>query len=80
MSGGDPGYDETAKMLAESALCLAFDDLPAGVRPGDHRPAMGDALTERLQEAGHPLRDHRGLTSHRRRGKSNTQFAWLSVV
>jgi hypothetical protein len=23
-----PGYDETAKMLAESALCLAFDDNP----------------------------------------------------
>ena len=28
VSGGDPGYDETAKMLAESALCLAFDDNP----------------------------------------------------
>ena len=28
VSGGDPGYDETSKMLAESALCLAFDDLP----------------------------------------------------
>ena len=27
--GGDPGYTETAKMLAESALCLAFDDNPA---------------------------------------------------
>ncbi|MGI8645965.1 MAG: saccharopine dehydrogenase family protein, partial [Nocardioides sp.] len=26
--GGDPGYGETAKMLAESALCLAFDDNP----------------------------------------------------
>lgn len=25
----DPGYGATAKMLAESALCLAFDDLPA---------------------------------------------------
>ena len=28
VSGGDPGYDETAKILAESALCLAFDDTP----------------------------------------------------
>ena len=28
VSGGDPGYGETAKMLAESALCLAFDELP----------------------------------------------------
>ncbi|MBK6757402.1 MAG: hypothetical protein IPG70_07160 [Moraxellaceae bacterium] len=25
VSGGDPGYDETAKMLAESALCLLHD-------------------------------------------------------
>jgi len=25
VTGGDPGYDETAKMLCESALCLAFD-------------------------------------------------------
>src|SRR3546814_18990551 len=25
VSGGDPGYTETAKMLAESALSLAFD-------------------------------------------------------
>jgi short subunit dehydrogenase-like uncharacterized protein len=28
VSGGDPGYDETAKMLAESALCLLHDDVP----------------------------------------------------
>ncbi|HEX5983019.1 MAG TPA: saccharopine dehydrogenase NADP-binding domain-containing protein, partial [Solirubrobacterales bacterium] len=28
VAGGDPGYSETSKMLAESALCLAFDDLP----------------------------------------------------
>ena len=28
VSGGDPGYDETAKMLAESAMCLALDDNP----------------------------------------------------
>ncbi len=28
VSGGDPGYDETAKILAESVLCLAFDELP----------------------------------------------------
>ena len=27
VSGGDPGYGETSKMLAESALCLAHDDL-----------------------------------------------------
>lgn len=28
VSGGDPGYTETAAMLAEAALCLAFDPLP----------------------------------------------------
>ncbi|WP_435122854.1 saccharopine dehydrogenase family protein [Amycolatopsis thermoflava] len=52
VSGGDPGYDETAKMLAESALCLAHDDLPS--RAGQLSPAaaMGDALLTRLKNAG----------------------------
>ncbi|TXH04562.1 MAG: saccharopine dehydrogenase [Nevskiaceae bacterium] len=53
VSGGDPGYGETSKMLAESALCLAFDRLPrkyAGViTPAQ---AMGEHLVERLQAAG----------------------------
>ena len=34
VTGGDPGYGETSKMLAESALCLALDELPAHRRPG----------------------------------------------
>ncbi|MGZ4226372.1 MAG: saccharopine dehydrogenase family protein [Solirubrobacteraceae bacterium] len=52
VSGGDPGYGETSKMLAESALCLAHDDLPD--RAGQLTPAvaMGDALITRLQAAG----------------------------
>jgi short subunit dehydrogenase-like uncharacterized protein len=52
VSGGDPGYGETSKMLAESALCLAHDDLPE--RSGQLTPAvaMGDALIKRLQAAG----------------------------
>jgi len=52
VSGGDPGYGETSKMLAESALCLAFDELPE--RAGQLTPAvaMGDALLGRLQRAG----------------------------
>ena len=33
--GGDPGYTETSKMLAESALCLAHDDLPKLRRAAD---------------------------------------------
>jgi short subunit dehydrogenase-like uncharacterized protein len=52
VSGGDPGYGETSKMLAESALCLAFDDLPE--RSGQITPAvaMGQALIDRLVAAG----------------------------
>ena len=52
VSGGDPGYDETAKMLAESALCLAFDELPATAGQVTTATAMGDALLTRLQRAG----------------------------
>jgi short subunit dehydrogenase-like uncharacterized protein len=52
VSGGDPGYDETAKMLGESALCLAFDDLPAGRGQLTTAVAMGDPLIERLRRAG----------------------------
>jgi short subunit dehydrogenase-like uncharacterized protein len=52
VSGGDPGYSETSKMLSEAAMCLAFDALPE--RSGQLTPAvaMGSALTERLQRAG----------------------------
>jgi saccharopine dehydrogenase (NAD+, L-glutamate forming) len=52
VAGGDPGYGETSKMLGESALCLAFDDVPA--TPGQSTPAaaMGDHLIGRLRRAG----------------------------
>ncbi len=52
VKGGDPGYGETAKMLSESALCLAHDELPA--RAGQLTPAvaMGNPLIDRLQRAG----------------------------
>jgi short subunit dehydrogenase-like uncharacterized protein len=52
VAGGDPGYSETSKMLAESALCLAFDDLPATSGQVTPTVAMGDALISRLQNAG----------------------------
>jgi short subunit dehydrogenase-like uncharacterized protein len=52
VSGGDPGYDETAKMLAESALCLAQDDNPTTAGQVTTAQAMGDALTARLVAAG----------------------------
>jgi short subunit dehydrogenase-like uncharacterized protein len=52
VSGGDPGYDETAKMLAESALCLAFDDNPSTAGQVTTAVAMGDRLITRLVKAG----------------------------
>jgi len=56
VSGGDPGYDETAKMLAESALSLAFDDLPDQAGQLTPVQAMGDALLARLRESGMTFR------------------------
>ncbi|MEU8374579.1 saccharopine dehydrogenase NADP-binding domain-containing protein [Micromonospora sp. NPDC048894] len=56
VSGGDPGYDETAKMLAESALCLAYDELPATSGQLTPVTAMGDALLDRLVRAGMTFR------------------------
>jgi len=50
--GGDPGYTETAKMLAEAALCLAHDDLPQTAGQVTPAAAMGRALRERLQRNG----------------------------
>ncbi|MER6213567.1 saccharopine dehydrogenase family protein [Streptomyces sp. NPDC001272] len=52
VSGGDPGYGETAKMLAESALCLAYDALPETAGQLTTAVAMGDALLGRLQKSG----------------------------
>ncbi|MFD6437043.1 saccharopine dehydrogenase family protein [Streptomyces venezuelae] len=52
VSGGDPGYDETARMLGESALCLALDSLPPSAGQVTTAVAMGDALIERLRTVG----------------------------
>jgi short subunit dehydrogenase-like uncharacterized protein len=48
----DPGYGSTAKMLGESALCLALDPLVA--RGGLITPsvAMGSFLLDRLRRTG----------------------------
>ncbi len=51
VSGGDPGYGETSKMLAEAALSLAEDELPETAGQLTPATAMGDALRERLQRA-----------------------------
>jgi short subunit dehydrogenase-like uncharacterized protein len=50
--GGDPGYDETAKMLAQSALCLAHDELPETRGMVTPAVAMGQALIDRLTRVG----------------------------
>ncbi|MEU7057677.1 saccharopine dehydrogenase NADP-binding domain-containing protein [Streptomyces sp. NPDC046197] len=52
VAGGDPGYDETAKMFAESALSLALDDLPETAGQVTTAVAMADALIGRLRAAG----------------------------
>ena len=48
----DPGYGSTSKMIAESALCLAFDvsreETPGGVWTA--AAPMGDKLIARLEE------------------------------
>jgi short subunit dehydrogenase-like uncharacterized protein len=53
VSGGDPSYGETAKMLSQAALCLAFDDVPAP-GGGQWTPALalGQPLIDRLALAG----------------------------
>ena len=54
VSGGDPGYTETSKMLAQAAMCLALDREALPVAAGVLTPAqaMGDRLLARLQAAG----------------------------
>lgn len=51
VSGGDPGYDETARMLGESMLCLALDDLPPHTGQLTTVTAMGEHLLDRLDFA-----------------------------
>lgn len=50
--GGDPGYDATAIMLSQAALCLAFDELPTTSGQQTTASAMGSVLRHRLQGAG----------------------------
>jgi short subunit dehydrogenase-like uncharacterized protein len=52
VAGGDPGYGETSKMLAESALCLANDPLAETAGQVTTAVAMGDLLRARLEKAG----------------------------
>ncbi len=65
MSGGDPGYTETAMMLSESAMSLAFDDNPPSAGQVTTAVAMGDNLIDRLLKAGHRLHRATGRLSRR---------------
>ena len=46
----DPGHGSTSKMLAESGLCLASNDLPSSGGVLTPASAMSDALLGRLQD------------------------------
>lgn len=50
VAGGDPGYVETAKMLAEAGMCLAQDRGVLPARAGVRTPveAMGEVLLARF--------------------------------
>ncbi len=54
VSGGDAGYEDTALMVTESALCLALSRETLPRRGGVVTPAVafGSELVERLQSAG----------------------------
>jgi len=54
---GDPGYKATSVMFGESALSLAFDQDRLPPRAGVLTPAtaIGEALIERLRQAGQTL-------------------------
>jgi len=64
----DPGYGETAKMLAEAAMCLVLNNAELSDAAGVLTPAtaMGTALTERLRAAGMTFEASPGGTSYAR--------------
>ena len=65
VSGGDPGYGDTAKMLAEAALCLALDrGLPKVAGVITPAVAMGEALIPRLERAGIHFSEERADADH----------------
>lgn len=52
VSGGDPGYDETARMLGEAALSLAFDAGPDRAGALSPAAALGQPYHDRLVSQG----------------------------
>ena len=47
----DPGYGSTSKMLGETAVCLAVDELPKISGVLTPSVSMGDALLQRLEQS-----------------------------
>lgn len=52
VSGGDPGYDETAKMLGEAALALAQDGSTGHVGAVTPAQGLGQGYRRRLEDQG----------------------------
>lgn len=52
VAGGDPGYDETARMLGEAALSLAFDDGPDDAGILTPAVGLGAPYHDRLLDVG----------------------------
>jgi short subunit dehydrogenase-like uncharacterized protein len=52
VSGGDPGYDETAKMLAEAVLALAQDGGTGAVGAVTPAEGLGAGYRRRLEDQG----------------------------
>ena len=72
VSGGDPGYTETSKMLAESALCLAHDELPDSSGQLTPAVAMGQPLIDRLPAGRHRV-PNRGARDEADAGRSHAR-------
>ncbi|MEI2702381.1 MAG: saccharopine dehydrogenase NADP-binding domain-containing protein [Baekduia sp.] len=52
VAGGEPGYRETSRMLAETALSLAYDELDETAGQVTTGQALGRSLRERLHRSG----------------------------
>jgi short subunit dehydrogenase-like uncharacterized protein len=50
--GGDPGYEETSRMFAETGLALAFDELPEVSGVVTPAQGLGERLRERIIDTG----------------------------
>jgi len=52
IDGGDPGYVDTAKMVAEAAMCLAKERIPGNGGVLTPATAFGNVIVDRLNNVG----------------------------